>query len=300
MKEYVLITGGAGFIGSHIIDELVNNNYNVISIDINNDKAKDYLNPQCIYIEENILSDKVEDVFYKYNVKYVIHMAAQTSVSYSFKNPLYDAENNILGTINLLNLSKKYNVEKFIAASSAAVYGNINNLPIHEEQETNPISFYGLSKLTMENYIKLYEINYIIYRFSNVYGERQTTDGEAGVISIFNNLISQNKDIIIDGDGEQTRDFVYVKDVAKIIVSSLESNINKETVHLSLEQSYSINTLVKYFLEYYKNYTGKIVYCKPRIGDIKHSLLSNNKIWKLLKSKPTTKLDIGLKNILKI
>ena len=155
--EKVLVTGGAGFIGSHIVDKLLDNNYKVVVVDNLSSGSIDNLrkSENLKFCLADINDNQTEDIFESEKPDYVIHLAAQTSVTFSVKNPIEDARTNILGSINIIELSKKYNVRKFLASSSAAVYGMPKYLPVDENHPTEPISQYGLSKLTMENYIKL-------------------------------------------------------------------------------------------------------------------------------------------------
>ncbi|MBW5397738.1 NAD-dependent epimerase/dehydratase family protein, partial [Brachyspira pilosicoli] len=211
----ILITGGAGFIGSHIADILIQNNYKVIIADNLSTGKKENINNKALFYNIDIKNyNDLEAIFNNNKIEYIIHLAAQVSVPNSIRNPINDANENIIATLNIIELSKKYNIKKIIASSSAAVYGIPKKLPIDELHNTVPISYYGLSKLTMEKYLILSNLNYIICRFSNVYGPRQTPHGEAGVISIFMDNAINNKDLNIFGNGKQTRDFIYVEDIA--------------------------------------------------------------------------------------
>mgnify|MGYP004708116871 FL=1 len=294
-KNKVLITGGAGFIGSHIVEKLLENNYNVIIIDnlssgfIENIPNSDTLK----FYQLNIEKDDLELVFQKEAPDYVIHLAAQTSVNFSISHPYYDANMNVMASIKLLELCKKYNIKKFITASSAAIYGNPKYLPIDENHPTEPMSQYGLSKLTMEKYIKLSGIPYIIFRFSNAYGPRQKSSKESGVVAIFNNAMKNNEPINIYGDGEQIRDFIYVEDIANICIKAINSNVENEIINFSTNKGVSLNQLFKVMKSLY-NYTLNANYLPERIGDIKNSILSNDKAYNLLQFTNYTKLEKGL------
>ena len=185
----VIITGGFGFIGSHIVDILLKNQVEVTIIDNLSTGSFDNIPEfkKSNFYQLDIVKDDIEFVFAKEKPDYCIHLAAQTSVAYSLTNAKEDAFLNILGSINILNLCKKYNIKKFITASSAAVYGVPQYLPIDELHPTKPISNYGLSKLTMEKYTELSGVPYLIFRFANVYGPRQASSKESGVVAIFNN-----------------------------------------------------------------------------------------------------------------
>lgn len=292
----VLITGGEGFIGSHVIDKFVEDGFEVVSIDNNSSPNSGYLNPKVKYIKADILSTDVENVFREQNIDYCVHLAAQASVTSSVKDPIYDANTNILGSINILRLCKKYNCKKIILASSAAVYGNPKYLPVDETHSTEVLSPYGLSKLTMERYAQISGVPYVVCRFSNVYGERQTSSGEAGVVAIFNDLMMSNDKIYIDGDGEQYRDFIYVKDVAKIIVKLANEPIVNEIINVSTSKTCSINNLYN-VMSKICDYKFQPNYREERIGDIKHSILDNSKLCRLLGLKEFTGVEEGLKQL---
>lgn len=290
----ILITGGAGFIGSHIVDELINNSYKVIIADNLSTGRMENINGSAIFYNIDIKDKtKLESLFINNKIKYIIHLAAQASVGYSMKYPICDANENIISSLNLMELAKKYNIKKLIVSSTAAVYGEPKYLPIDENHDTNPSSYYGLSKLTMEKYIELSNIDYIIFRFSNVYGPRQIPQGEAGVVSIFMDSFIKNNEINIFGDGNQTRDFIYVKDIAKILFLSIKNeNITKEVINISSNVSISINELYEK-LKYITKKDLKVNYLEKREGDIKHSVLNNLKLLNYINIK-LTDIDIGL------
>lgn len=294
-KNKVLITGGAGFIGSHIVEKLLENNYNAIIIDnLSSGSIENIPNSDTLkFYQLNIEKDDLELVFQKETPDYVIHLAAQTSVNFSISHPYYDANMNVMASIKLLELCKKYNIRKFITASSAAIYGNPKYLPIDENHPTEPMSQYGLSKLTMEKYIKLSGIPYIIFRFSNAYGPRQKSSKESGVVAIFNNAMKNNEPINIYGNGEQIRDFIYVEDIANICIKAINSNVENEIINFSTNKGVSLNQLFKVMKSLY-NYTLNANYLPERIGDIKNSILSNDKAYNLLKFTNYTKLEKGL------
>ncbi|MEI0620458.1 NAD-dependent epimerase/dehydratase family protein [Brachyspira pilosicoli] len=294
----ILITGGAGFIGSHIADILIKNNYKVIIADNLSTGKKDNINNKAIFYNIDIKNyNDLENIFNNNKIEYIIHLAAQVSVPNSIRNPINDANENIIATLNIIELSKKYNIKKIIASSSAAVYGIPKKLPIDELHTTIPISYYGLSKLTMEKYLILSNLNYIICRFSNVYGPRQTPHGEAGVVSIFIDNAINNKDLNIFGDGKQTRDFIYVEDIAKIFLFFIEKNISNEILNISTNNSININELANTIINISKSNI-KINYLEKRDGDIDDSILDNKKLLNLININFTT-IDEGLKKLLK-
>lgn len=294
----ILITGGAGFIGSHIADILIQNNYKVIIADNLSTGKKENINNKAVFYNIDIKNyDALETVFKNNKIEHIIHLAAQVSVPNSIRNPINDANENIIATLNIIELSKKYNIKKIIVSSSAAVYGIPKELPIDETHSTIPISYYGLSKLTMEKYLILSDINYIICRFSNVYGPRQTPHGEAGVVSIFMDNAINNKDLNIFGDGNQTRDFIYVEDIAKIFLFFIEKNISNEILNISTNNSISINKLANIIINISKSNI-KINYLDKRDGDIDNSILNNTKLLNLININFTT-IDEGLRKLLK-
>jgi UDP-glucose 4-epimerase len=302
MKK-VLITGGAGFIGSHVADRFLENDFEVIVADNlitgNSDNIKDK-NIKFFNIDIRD-KEKLDELFRTEKPDYVIHLAAQVSVSSSVENVAYDAEENITALINILELCKKYNTEKIVFSSTAAVYGVPVEVPSKETNPALPLSPYGLSKLTGEEYIKMYsrlfDVNYIILRYANVYGPRQNAHGEAGVVSIFNDKIKINEDIYIDGDGLQTRDFVYVKDVSKANYICTVEDVKNETFNVSTNSDISIldlfNTMKKY-----SGYTKNAIHKEERKGDIRNSKLDNSRLLGHTSWKPEYNLDKGLKEYL--
>lgn len=297
MSGTILITGGAGFIGSHVSDLLVKNGYNVIVADNLSSGFVCNLNKKAQFYNLDITSADLENIFKKNKIDYVFHFAAQPSVSFSTQNPLEDAKENILGSVNVLNFSKKYKIKKFITVSTAAVYGMPDYLPVDENHPTPCISFYGLSKLTMEKYTQLFGVDYIIFRFANVYGPRQSAHGEAGVVAIFADKMKNNGEIIIDGDGEQTRDFVYVEDISEICLEAIKGDIKNRIVNVSTNKAVSINKLFETMALKF-NYTKQPLHAEERFGDIKHSVLSNKKCGLLFGFTPQTSLEEGLDTLL--
>ncbi len=302
MKK-VLITGGAGFIGSHVADRFLLNNYEVIAADNLVTGNIDNINGKNIKFFNIDIRDKekLEEVFNSEKPDYVIHLAAQVSVSSSVEDVLYDAEENITALINILELCRKYSTEKIVFSSTAAVYGVPEEVPSKETNKTAPLSPYGLSKLTGEEYIKMYcklfGVNYVILRYANVYGPRQSAHGEAGVVSIFNDKIKVNGDIFIEGDGLQTRDFVYVKDVSGANYICATEDVKNETFNVSTNTDISIlelfNTMKKY-----SGYEKEAFHKEARKGDIRNSRLDNSKLLGNTSWKPEYTLDQGLKEYL--
>ena len=293
----VLLTGGAGFIGSHIAGKLIENGYEVVIVDNMCTGSEERLNRRASFYKVDVSSDDLGDVMAYEKPDYVIHQAAQIDVQSSLKDPLNDAKTNIMGTINLLVECQKHGVKKIVYASSAAAYGNPDYLGVDEQHPTNPISFYGVSKYTPEYYIKLFsglcKLKYTILRYSNVYGIGQDPKGEGGVISIFMDRIIRGEKPVIFGDGEQTRDFVYVSDVAAANVKAL-SNGDNTICNISNNKQTTINELV----ETLGLIAGKEIYPiykEERDGDIRHSYLDNSLAIDCLDWKPQYSLIRGLK-----
>ncbi len=296
----VLVTGGAGFIGSHITDLLTEHGHDVIIIDnLSTGSIKKVSKHACFY-QVDINSDLTEEIIKKEKPDYVIHTAAQINVTRSIQDPQEDARINILGTIRLLDYAKKYGIKKVIFSSSSAVYGETEDINILEDHQSTPISFYGASKLASEFYIKLYSqlhnVPYTILRYSNVYGPRQTHEGEGGVVATFCHLILNQQSPFIYGDGNQTRDFVYVKDVARANLASLELGDNK-TINIGTSSKTSIKKLFTLLNELTKSNVIPIFKLK-RDGDIQHSCLNNERAKEVLNWKPMYTLTNGLKETL--
>ncbi|WP_108670759.1 NAD-dependent epimerase/dehydratase family protein [Peribacillus acanthi] len=293
----VLITGGAGFIGSFIVEEVLKRNWQPIVVDNFSAGNPGFISVGIPIYNVDIRSSSLEQVFQDHKPSIVIHQAAQVSVGQSKNDPLNDCQININGTLNLLNLCVKYQVRKFIFASSAAVYGESITVPISEESAQKPISFYGLSKYSAEQYIQLFHQNfglsYTILRYSNVFGMRQKQSGEAGVISIFVNRMIRKQPIHVFGNGNQTRDFVFVRDVAKANVLAMTSG-DQEILNICTNQPISINELISQ-LQQFADYPLVVHYKDRRVGDIETSYLSFNRAQNLLNWRPETSFEIGLK-----
>ncbi|MBS8266605.1 NAD-dependent epimerase/dehydratase family protein [Mesobacillus boroniphilus] len=296
----VLVTGGAGFIGSNIVDELIKENFETIAVD--NLAAGNMRNlPKDSVFYKADICENLDQVFMAEKPDIVIHQAAQVSVTKSMSDPVYDGHINVIGTVNLLNTCVKHGVKKFIFSSSAAVYGSPQYLPIDESHPSAPISPYGISKQCAEQYIQLfssmYHLPYTILRYSNVFGPRQDVNGEAGVIAIFIEKLVKGDIINIYGDGLQTRDFVFVKDVARANIAALTSgensiiNIGSQSQVPIVEVFRRISQILN--VEVSPNYSDE------RPGDIKHSILSKEYAEKALKWLPKYSFSAGLKETIK-
>ncbi|MFK2826709.1 NAD-dependent epimerase/dehydratase family protein [Bacillus sp. B190/17] len=293
----VLITGGAGFIGSHITEELLLQHHQVAVVDNLSSGKRSQVPLEADFYEEDIRKRGLDNIFSDFQPDCVIHLAAQVSVSKSLQAPFKDGEENILATINVLQCCVKHHVKKLIFSSTAALYGSPKYLPIDEQHGVKPISFYGLSKKIAESYIKMFSdihgLTYTILRYANVYGMKQDANGEAGVVSTFIERLLTNQPLHIFGDGTQTRDFIFVKDVAKANVAALTKGEN-EIMNISTEKQTSILDIVNELKAItYSDISP--VFDHERQGDIKSSCLSNKKAAHVLKWKPVYSLTNGLK-----
>ncbi len=293
----LLVAGGAGFIGSHLLEILENNSDIETVVYDNLDTGSEENIPDGIkFIKGDIRSSKMEEMFNEYRFDAVIHLAAQTMVPASIENPSHDCDVNLLGLINVLENCRKYNVATVLFSSSAAVYGDNLNVPLKETETLNPMSFYGITKMSTEHYLRVYSeiygINTIVFRFANVYGERQGAGGEGGVVSIFAKLLDENKPFTVYGDGKQTRDFVYVGDIAKAMVKGIKLE-GHHVINISTEKETSINELIEDF-EAASNTNIVVNYETAREGDIGRSVLSNELMKSKLGFEPQIKLREGI------
>lgn len=292
----VLITGGYGFIGSHVADRFFKEGYEVFIIDDLSSGKRENLSIKHKSYNLSVQDSNCEEIFKSYKFDVVIHLAAQVSVQKSIENPLNDMEINLVGLVNMLRLSQKYGVQKFLFASSAAVYGTKDELPIKEDANCNPISPYGISKWMGESYCQkwneMYDLTSVCFRFSNVYGPRQSNNGEGGVVSTFLKNILNDGSVVIHGDGNQTRDFVYVKDVADALYRASYTKI-EGVYNLSTNTQASVNNLLHYMEEFHGDLN--ISYTATRSGDIFNSVLNNEKVIDVLNWSPMFSLKQGLK-----
>ena len=249
----ILVTGGAGFIGSHIVDAYINNNHNVVIIDDMSRGRKEFINPKATFHQISISDPGLANIMQKESIEVINHHAAQVSVRDSVKNPVKDAESNIIGTLQLLQNAVKCGADKFIFASTGgAIYGEQDYFPARENHPQKPTSPYGLSKLSVEGYLRFFKEQYglksIIFRYGNVFGPRQNPNGEAGVVAIFYNRLLKGQAPIINGDGEQTRDYIFVRDIAHANLLALNLDVS-DTFNVGTGQETSVNELTHLILE---------------------------------------------------
>ena len=291
----ILVTGGAGFIGSHLVDQLIKEDHKVVVIDNLSTGKKENLNPKAKFYKIDICDEKISQIFKKEKPEAVFHYAAQINVRKSVENPIEDAKVNILGTLNILESCKKYGIKKFTFASTVGVYGNTEDLPVSENHPLNPISPYTVSKLAIENYLNYYkrEFGFVLLRFANVYGPRQITTGEGGVVAIFiDNLLNQ-KIPTIYGDGNQTRDFVYIEDVVEANILTLNNSKRECFYNIGTGIETTINNLFRLISQKTKTDIAP-VYESPREEDIYKSCVDYSKIKKELGWQPKYNLERGL------
>ena len=294
----ILITGGAGFIASHIADEYINLGHEVFVLDNLSSGFVENINPKTTFINTDICDKSLNKLFEVHQFDVVNHHAAQMDVRKSVADPTFDANTNIIGTINLLQNAVKTGVKKFIFSSTGgAVYGEQEYFPADEKHPTSPLSPYGISKLAVEKYLffynKQYGLNYSILRNANIYGPRQNPFGEAGVIAIFTSKLLAGEQPIINGDGTQTRDYVFVKDVVKANVKVLEDKI-PDILNVGTGIETNVNEIFNTLNKIINN--GQVEKHGPTApGEQLRSVITSDKFYKRFNWKPTTKLEGGLK-----
>lgn len=295
-KKKILVTGGAGFIGSNLVDELIELGHEVVIVDNLSTGKKEYINEKAKFYLMDIRSELFEDVFKNEKFDVVYHMAAQIDVQASMKNPMMDSEINIGGTVNVAVNCGKYGVEKLIYSSTAAAYGNPEYLPVDEVHKVDPISFYGISKFAPEMYIRvlseMYGYKFTVLRYANVYGVRQDPKGEGGVVSIFMDKLFKGETPVIYGDGTATRDFLFVKDIVSANIKSLTRGDN-EIFNIGTGIQTSVNQLANKMVDII-NPNATIAHGEERNGDIKHSYFDIKKACEELGWSPEYNLDLGL------
>jgi len=302
MTKQILVTGGAGFIGSHLVEELLKRNYFVKILDnFSTGKLENlaHLDQNKIQIIKGDVSHFEEIFEAAQNVEAIYHEAALVSVPLSIQNPLLSFQINSLGSFNVFETARRLNISKVIYASSAAVYGTNQNLPLKETELCEPLSPYALEKHYTEQlahlYFHLYGISSVGLRYFNVYGERQDpTSPYSGVISIFVDKLLKNQQITIFGDGEQTRDFIYVKDVISANILALQySEKNAQIFNVGTQTSITINKLL--FVLQTQLKTSIIPTYQPnRSGDIKDSCANNSKLKEILQWNLQFSIEEGL------
>ena len=296
----VLVTGGAGFIGSHLVRQLLAEGHVVTVLDNLSTGVRDHLPATGFTFWKLDIRNQlvVQQIIYE-KFDAIVHLAAQTMVDASIRDPRFDADENVMGLLNVLEAARVSGVKRVLLASTAAAYGDVqeSSLPVREDEVLHPMSFYGLTKVIGEHYLDLYHqtygLDYVVLRFANVYGERQGDSGEGGVISIFAKRIAQGKDITIFGDGSQTRDFVYAGDIAAGLCRALVTDQVNTVYNLSTQTETSLDELVQ-ILQTVSGDELQVNHAPIREGDIYRSMLCHEKAVQSLCWCPTISLAEGL------
>jgi UDP-glucose 4-epimerase len=293
----IIVTGGAGFIGSNLAEALVGRGHRVTIIDNLTTGKRLNIPSKAEFIELDIASPKVDEVFKKGQFQTLFHLAAQMDVRKSVENPAFDAETNILGGINILQAAMRNKVKKVIFSSTGgAIYGEQEEFPATESHAANPLSPYGISKLAFEKYLYFYNfqhgLSYVSLRYANVYGPRQNSEGEAGVVAIFCKKLLAGEKAVIYGDGLQTRDFVFVSDVveANLLAMNFESS-------MAFNVGTGIETDINTIFERIKKCAGSSqerVNLASKPGEQRRSSIAYEKITKFLGWSPSVTLDQGI------
>lgn len=298
-KKKVIVTGGCGFLGSHLVDKLILKNYSVYIIDDLSTGSLKNLNKKAKFFFSNIEDEgQISNIFRQVKPQYVFHLAAKINTSIKDENPIIDINNQIVGSINLIKLSLKYKIKKFIFGSSVAVYGKQVSFPVNEKAKKKPDTSYGICKLSIENYLeyfkKFYNLNYISLRYSNIYGKRQKIVGEVGVIAIFLNSLLRKKNLKVFGKGNLTRDYISVEDATELTYRSMKSNF---VGCLNVASGKEIKTLyiVKQFKKYFP--TLKFNFKNSRLNEIKR-FKCDIKLMKKVLGKLNQNFDRSLKNMI--
>tara|TARA_A100001037_G_scaffold306834_1_gene356671 strand:- start:59746 stop:60663 length:918 start_codon:yes stop_codon:yes gene_type:complete len=299
----ILITGGAGFIASHLVDALISCGHKVSIVDDLSSGDMVNVNKLANFYKINILDlDQLKTIFEIEKPDLISHHAAQTSVRISEENPLNDASINVVGTLNVLNLCLYYNISKIIFASTCAVYSEPCYLPMDEDHPVDPKSIYGLSKLTAENYIRHFsktsDLKHTIFRYGNVFGPRQNPLGEAGVVSIFTGQMLKGVQPIIFGDGNKTRDYIYIEDIVQANLNVLEDIGNNQTFNLGSGKETSDFEIFSSV----RDHVGVNIepnFANIRKGEARRVCLNIEKANKILKWSPQRLLNKGVLEVVK-
>lgn len=293
----ILVTGGAGFIGSHIVDAYIEQNHRVVVLDNLSTGKKENLNPRATFYQMDLLDPDLRKIFQKENIEVINHHAAQSSVNRSITDPVADANSNIIGTLQLLQNAVSFDISRVIFSSTGgAIYGDQASVPACEDSPCKPLSPYAISKLCVENYLGFYQNNYdldaVVLRYSNVFGPRQDPFGESGVIAIFCNQLARHQSPVIFGDGEQTRDFISVADVVRANILALNSDCSG-IFNIGTGKEISINDLTKRLIRV-SGQKMEIKYEPARKGEQRRSAVNYQKFHEKYGWEPTRSLEEGL------
>jgi UDP-glucose 4-epimerase len=294
----ILVTGGAGFIGSHVVEAFLEKGYEVVILDDLSTGRESNIHPQAKFYKLDIRSPEVRNIFEAERPDFISHHAAQMDVRRSVAQPLFDADVNILGSINLIECAREFGVRHFVYISTGgAVYGEPEYVPCNETHPINPICQYGASKHTVEHYLFMYHVNYglnyTVLRYPNVYGPRQDPHGEAGVVAIFTGKMLAGEPVTINGDGEQTRDFVYVGDCAHANYLAVTVNHKPGIYNIGWGRPTSVNDIFN-TLAKITAFPHKASFGPAKVGETRHIYLDAAKAGKELGWSPTLSLEEGL------
>ena len=295
----ILVTGGAGFIGSHVVEQFIGRGFEVVILDDLSTGRASNLNPAARFYQMDIRDPKIRDVFEAEKPDFVSHHAAQMDVRRSVAQPLFDADVNILGSINVIECAREFGVKRFVYISTGgAVYGEPERVPCEETDPINPICQYGASKHTVEHYLFMYHVNYglkyTVLRYPNVFGPRQDPHGEAGVVAIFTGKMMAGEPVTIYGDGTQTRDFVYVGDCALANYLAVSVDHQPGIYNLGWGLPTSVNDIFS-TLAKVTDYTLPALYGPAKVGETKHIYLNAEKAKRDLGWSATVSLEDGLR-----
>jgi len=294
----ILVTGGAGFIGSHVVDLFLEKGYEVIILDDLSTGRESNINSKAKFYKMDIRDPKIRNVFEVERPDYISHHAAQMDVRRSVAQPLFDADVNVLGSINLIECAKEFGVKHFVYISTGgAVYGEPERVPCDETHPINPICQYGASKHTVEHYLFMYQVNYglnyTVLRYPNVYGPRQNPHGEAGVVAIFSGKMLAGESVTINGDGDQTRDYVYVGDCSYANYLAVSVDHKPGIYNLGWGLPTSVNDIF-YALSKITQFPHAAKYGPAKVGETRHIYLDATKAKANLGWAPTLTLEEGL------
>ena len=297
MKAQVLVTGGAGFLGSHVVDDLIEQ-FDVVVLDDLSGGFSDNVNPRAQFVKGSILDHELINRLYaEYKFKHVFHLAAYAAEGLSHFIKRFNYQNNLIGSVNLINASVNHGVKCFVFTSSIAVYG-AGQLPMSEDMIPQPEDSYGIAKFAVEQELKashhLFGLDYVIFRPHNVYGERQNLgDPYRNVIGIFMNQIMQDKPLTVFGDGEQTRAFTHVRDISPVIAAAADNTTAYgQAFNVGADRAYSVNQLVAG--------VGKAMGATPKVThlearkEVVHAYSTHDKVRKFFNCPPETSLQDGL------